>query len=65
MASALGSACSSDKDPEAGVLVLPYELGNHRDCSELGVKIVRAELDDPMFVEEALCDAGEIRFPDE
>ncbi len=62
--SALGSACSSEKDPQAGVLVVPYELGNRRSCDAVGVKIVRAELDDPMYVEEAVCSAGEIRFPE-
>lgn len=60
--SGLGLACGGKQDPKAGVLVVPYELGNHRDCSSLGVKVVRAELDDPMYVEEALCDSGEIRF---
>jgi hypothetical protein len=59
---ALGTACSSDDNPEAGILVVPYELGNQRDCSSLGVKVIRAELDDPMYVEEATCDAGAIRF---
>lgn len=62
---ALGSACSGEKDPEDGVLVVPYELGNRRACDEVGVRLVRAELDDPMYVEEALCGAGgEIRFPE-
>jgi hypothetical protein len=60
--SGLGLACGGKNDPQAGVLVVPYELGNHKDCSSLGVKVVRAELDDPMFVEEALCDSGEVRF---
>jgi hypothetical protein len=60
--SALGSACGGEDSPEDGVLVVPYELGNQRDCESLGVKLVRAELDDPMFVEEALCEQGEIRF---
>ncbi len=60
--SGLGLACGGKEDPKAGVLVVPYELGNHKDCSSLGVKVVRAELDDPMYVEEALCDSGEVRF---
>jgi hypothetical protein len=65
LAAAFGSACGEDKDPEAGVLVVPYELGNRRTCDDVDVKIVRAELDDPMFVEETLCgNAGEIRFPE-
>jgi hypothetical protein len=60
--SALGSACAEEEDPSAGVLVVPYELGNNKACDEVGVRVVRAELDDPMYVEEALCGAGEIRF---
>lgn len=60
--SAFGTACGEEKDPEAGVLVVPYQLGNERDCDMVGVKTIRAELDDPMFVEEALCNAGQIRF---
>ena len=62
LVTAFGTACSGEDDPEAGVLVVPYQLGNQRDCGSLGVKIVRAELDDPTYVEEASCDTGEIRF---
>src|SRR3954447_25425273 len=45
-----------------GVLVVPYELGNHRDCASLGISSVRAELDDGSLVTEGDCDTGQVRF---
>ena len=42
--------------------MIPYELGNMRDCASLGIVSVRAELDDGFLVEEVPCDAGEVRF---
>ncbi len=62
VACSLGAGCATKDAPAAGVLVVPYELGNHKDCATVGVKVVRAELDDPMYVEEAACESGEIRF---
>lgn len=56
------AGCSSSHTDDTGVLVVPYELGNHRDCASLGVSTARAELDDGMYVQEADCDAGYVRF---
>jgi len=53
--------CEAD-DPGAGVLVVPYELGNMRDCESLGIVKVAAELDDEFLVEEVACESGEVRF---
>jgi hypothetical protein len=61
---ALSTGCGSPPDPKAGVLVVPFELGNHKSCEELGITDVRAELDDGFLQEEVRCDAGEIRFDD-
>jgi hypothetical protein len=58
---ALAAGCASSKQ-DTGVLVVPYQLGNHRDCKALGVVSVRAELDDGAQVKEVECDAGETRF---
>lgn len=52
----------SDQGPEPGVLVVPFELGNQKDCDSLGVVAVRAELDGGDFVEEVDCEAGQVRF---
>ena len=59
----VGAGCASG-DTSSGTLVVPFELGNHRSCDALGVKTVRAELDDGMFSEEAPCTNGQIRFRD-
>jgi hypothetical protein len=59
---ALPTGCASEPDPEAGVLVVPFALGNHKSCEELGITDVRAELDDGFLLEEVRCDAGEVRF---
>jgi hypothetical protein len=56
------AGCGSEDLPEAGVLVVPFELGNQRTCEELGIVAVRGELDDGDFTEEVECDAGELRF---
>lgn len=53
--------CGSGKD-DSGVLVVPYELGNHKDCAALGVVSARAELDDGAQAAEVDCDSGEVRF---
>lgn len=59
---ALLAACGDDPGPKAGVLVVPFTLGNDRSCEELGVVAVRAELDEGAYVETADCDAGKVRF---
>jgi len=58
----LACAGCNHKQSDTGALVVPYELGNHRDCSSLGVVAVRAELDDGDKTQEVDCDAGELRF---
>lgn len=55
------AGCAQD-DPGNGVLVVPYELGNMRDCESLGIVKVVAELDDQYIVEEVTCGSGEVRF---
>lgn len=58
-----GSGCSDDTPKDtSGVLVVPFALGNRKSCEELGITGVRVELDDGAYVEEAECDAGEVRF---
>lgn len=56
------AACGADDSAGAGVLVVPFELGNQRTCDELGIVAVRGELDDGDITEEVECDAGELRF---
>lgn len=56
------AGCGSDDKPDNGVLVVPFELGNRRDCSSLGVATVRAELDDGQYSEETECGTGQVRF---
>jgi hypothetical protein len=56
------ASCGGSDDRDTGVLVTPYELGNHRDCASLGVTTVRAELDDGRYIVEADCDADQVRF---
>jgi hypothetical protein len=60
--SALGLGCGGEEGPRAGVLVIPFELGNRKDCESLAISRVRAELDEGSIVEEADCDRGEVRF---
>jgi hypothetical protein len=55
------SACGGTAE-STGTLVVPFELGNRRSCMALAVKTVRAELDDGMYMEEAPCTNGQIRF---
>ena len=61
MHSVLAMGCG-DGNGTTGTLVVPFELGNRRTCSALGVKTVRAVLDDGMFSEEAPCSNGQVRF---
>jgi hypothetical protein len=56
------AGCTGDGGFDTGVLVVPYELGNARDCESLGVVSVRAELDDGNYAEETDCEAGQVRF---
>lgn len=60
----LATACPSDTSSSSstGTLVVPFELGNHRTCQELSVAKVRGELDGGMYVAEALCAVGAVRF---
>ena len=58
---ALGG-CAEEKGPDEGVLVVPFELGNRKECSDLGVVGVRVELDDGELAQEVDCEAGEVRF---
>ncbi|MDD9936535.1 MAG: hypothetical protein OXT09_23190 [Myxococcales bacterium] len=62
LGSGLLLGCGGDEQPEAGVLVVPFELGNRKDCTELGVVAVRAEVNGGERSEEADCDAGMVRF---
>ncbi len=56
------SACGKGKGEDYGVLVVPYELGNHRQCGDLGIVSVRAELDEGNLSQEVDCGAGQVRF---
>lgn len=56
------AACGEDPGPEAGVLVVPFTLGNNKSCEDLGISLVRGELDEGAYAEEADCDAGKVRF---
>lgn len=60
----LGAAgCAEDEAQDtSGVLVVPFALGNRKSCEDLGVTGVRVELDEGAYVQEANCDAGEVRF---
>lgn len=60
----VGCNLLGDDEEGTGKLVVPFELGNGRECSELGVVEVRAELDDGEIAETVDCDAGEVRFSD-
>lgn len=62
MSALVFSACGGQDAPQSGVLVVPFELGNGRTCEDLGVVAIRAELDGGDFVEEADCEAGQVRF---
>jgi hypothetical protein len=59
---AAASGCFGEDEPDTGVLVVPYQLGNARDCESLGIVSVRAELDGGDFAEEVDCDVGQVRF---
>src|ERR1700760_827656 len=58
-------ACSDDDNKDTtGTLVIPFELGNDRTCDDLGVKRVRASLDDGEHTKDAPCSNGQVRFTD-
>jgi hypothetical protein len=44
------------------MLVVPFTLGNGRDCGDFDVSAVRAELDGATLMREADCDAGRVRI---
>ncbi|MFI5306934.1 MAG: hypothetical protein ACHQ53_06270 [Polyangiales bacterium] len=56
------AGCGQSKKNDTGSLVVPFELGNHKDCASLGVVAVRAELDEGSTSQDVDCDAGEVRF---
>jgi hypothetical protein len=60
----LSGACTKDGDISLsdGNLVIPFELGNDRTCDAVGVKYVRAVLDDGEYDKTVPCDNGEVRF---
>lgn len=60
---ALLSLCGCGPDQAgSGAVVVPFELGNRRECASLGVQTVRGALDDDFMFEEVDCDVGELRF---
>lgn len=56
------TGCREHDEPSSGTLVVPFELGNRRSCESFSVERVRGELDDGRFIDEATCEAGEVRF---
>lgn len=54
-------ACIKDKD-STGTLVVPFELGNGRDCKDFDVEHVRGELDDGKYKDEVRCEVGVVKF---
>jgi hypothetical protein len=59
----LALGCERHESPNKGVLVVPFELGNRKQCKDLGVVGVRVELgDDGELAQEVDCSAGEVRF---
>jgi hypothetical protein len=56
------AGCAAETEPDTGVLVVPFTLGNQRTCEDLGIVAVRAELNGGDFVEEIDCDVGQVRF---
>src|SRR5262245_28630762 len=58
----LGLGCNDEEAADDGVLVVPFALGNRKDCEDLGVVGVRVELDDGEIAQEVDCSAGEVRF---
>lgn len=58
----LALGCGEENGSDEGVLVVPFQLGNRKECSDLGVVGVRVELDDGELSQEVDCEAGEVRF---
>ena len=56
------AGCIPKEEDSTGTLVVPFELGNGRDCDEFGVVRVRGELDEGEYVDEVRCESGEVRF---
>jgi len=58
----LGACGDGGGDGESkGTLLVPFTLGNSRPCDVLGVKSVRAELNES-YIQTAPCTAGQVRF---
>jgi hypothetical protein len=51
-----------DSSGSPGTLVVEFVLGNNLTCDDVGVKRVRAELNEMQFVEDAPCSAMQVRF---
>lgn len=51
-----------EAEPQTGTVVVPFALGNYKECSELGITQVRAELDEGAAAETVSCETGEVRF---
>lgn len=62
------SACGGDDSGELGsargTLVVKVQLGNNRTCDALGVKTIRAELNDKLYEVSAPCEDYQVRFRD-
>jgi hypothetical protein len=61
------AACGGDDTDVGstrGTLVVKVQLGNNRTCDALGVKTIRAELNEKLYVESAPCDDYQVRFRD-
>lgn len=59
----LGAGCGlGGNAKQQGSVVVPFELGNHKDCASLNVVTVRAELDDGGVAKETNCEASKLRF---
>lgn len=53
-----------EAEPQAGMLVVPFALGNYKECADLGITQVRADLDDGAATKAVSCEVGEVRFND-
>ncbi len=58
----VGCGILGGNSKKQGSLVLPFELGNNKDCASLNVVTVRAELDDGGVAKETNCSAGRLRL---
>lgn len=61
----LQGACAGDAIPARGSLIIPYVLGNQLSCDDpqVGVKRIRARLNDEVYEQEVACGTpSEVRF---